>query len=100
MKIQKALSVELSLQELMGIDTLEDVVHAVWAHLRVPGEFRSDNLLSVGKENRLSGFMRSRGGALGCAGLHGAASSFQRIVLLRIRMAPVFRARFPCLSCC
>ena len=38
MKIQKALSVELSLQELMGIDTLEDVVHAVWAHLRVPGE--------------------------------------------------------------
>lgn len=35
MKIQKAFSVRLTLQELMGIETLEDVAKAVWAKLRV-----------------------------------------------------------------
>lgn len=35
MKIQKAFSIELSLLDLMGIDTLEDVARAVWRHLPI-----------------------------------------------------------------
>ena len=38
MKIQRAFSVELSLQELMGIDTLEDLARTVWRHLPASGE--------------------------------------------------------------
>lgn len=38
MRIQEAFSVKLSLQELMGIDTLEDVTRAVWLHLQAAAE--------------------------------------------------------------
>ncbi|MBE6463738.1 MAG: hypothetical protein E7003_00130 [Eggerthellaceae bacterium] len=42
-KLQKSLSVSLSLQELMQIETLEDVIRLMWPHLPVanrPNEHR------------------------------------------------------------
>lgn len=38
MRIQEAFSVKLSLQELMEIDTLEDVARAVWLHLQAAAD--------------------------------------------------------------
>lgn len=44
-KIQKSLAVSLSLQELMQIETLEDIVRQVWPHL--PAAQRSAELQSA-----------------------------------------------------